>query len=323
MLWLWVRLARGGDSPLLGAACRAAAARRTYPLDRCINIAPPFTGSRTLTALMGLYSPYAHHDHRISVDGLQRQYRRASFDETRRPSEWPAQFRGLPRPAPCYVIERRPLPPELPSHPFHPGRHGPRPGRARPLGHQQLPERPRLLQERYFQVPGVRHVERDRGRDLRRVPRPASPSTDAPEGSLRPPRFFAGAAVPVVKPKTGAAAACWGLDLATTARYLGGLDCASAEVHYVCTETLVDDFAALAASLGANASRVAALAARANLHVREAGSSEHAGRPAYRDRIAAFYGSALDAARADRARALFPHDAALHAAFCPPKRAPR
>ena len=90
MVWLWVRLARG-DSPLLGAAYRMAAARRTYPLDRCINISPPFTSSRTPTARMGLYTSDAHHDHRtpeaFPVDGIQRQYRRASFDEAKRPSE--------------------------------------------------------------------------------------------------------------------------------------------------------------------------------------------------------------------------------------------
>ncbi|KAH8091984.1 hypothetical protein JL720_5560 [Aureococcus anophagefferens] len=38
---------------------------------------------------------------------------------------------------------------------------------------------------------------------------------------------------------------CWGLDISTAQKYLGGLDCATAEVHYVCTDRLLEDFAAL------------------------------------------------------------------------------
>ena len=36
-------------------ACRAAANRRTSPLARCMNLAPPFTGTRTVTNLMRLW----------------------------------------------------------------------------------------------------------------------------------------------------------------------------------------------------------------------------------------------------------------------------
>ena len=87
-------------------ACRAAAARRTSPLARCMNLAPPFTGTRTVTNLMRLYgSPYVHHDHRITAASVAA----ADFEAPDlRPSAWLAPFaaRKMPRPR-CFVVSLR------------------------------------------------------------------------------------------------------------------------------------------------------------------------------------------------------------------------
>lgn len=73
------------QTPLLSAACRAAAARTTKPLRDCINLAPPSTGTRSLTQLMELYSPYAHHDHRVTVGNVQAADFAAGTPPPRRP----------------------------------------------------------------------------------------------------------------------------------------------------------------------------------------------------------------------------------------------
>ncbi|KAH8095924.1 hypothetical protein JL720_3259 [Aureococcus anophagefferens] len=191
-------------------ACRAAAARCTSPLAQCMNLAPPFTGTRTVTNLMRLYgSPYVHHDHRITA--------------AKHCVEFPLWNRSADDIFAAVFDE---------SHPDH----------------------------------GV-----------------------AKDG------------------------ACFGVKASTT-QYLAGLDCAAAEVHYLCTEKLEADFSALAAALG-EPDRLASTTM--NLHVRESNSTLHPQNAAYRDRIAPFYASDLGAAAKARARtALFPDDAALHAAYC-------
>ena len=252
-------------------ACRAAAARRTSPLARCMNLAPPFTGTRTVTNLMRLYgSPYVHHDHRITAASVAA----ADFEAPDlRPSAWLAPFaaRKLPRPR-CFVVSLR-----------DPA------ARARSA------------------LNACRNGRNCFSRNKKRC-------VEFPLWNRSADDIFA-AVFDESHPDHGSAkdGACFGVKASTT-QYLAGLDCAAAEVHYLCTEKLEADFAALAAALG-EPDRLASTTM--NLHVKESNSTLHPQNAAYRDRIAPFYASDLGAAAKARARtALFPDDAALHAAYC-------
>ena len=256
---------------LLALSVIAAANRRTSPLARCMNLAPPFTGTRTVTNLMRLYgSPYVHHDHRITAASVAA----ADFEAPDlRPSAWLAPFaaRKLPRPR-CFVVSLRD-----PAARARSALNACRNGRncfSRNRKHcVEFPLWNRSADDIFAAVFDESHPDHGSAKD----------------------------------------GACFGVKASTT-QYLAGLDCAAAEVHYLCTEKLEADFAALAAALG-EPDRLASTTV--NLHVKESNSTLHPQNAAYRDRIAPFYASDLGAAAKARARtALFPDDAALHAAYC-------
>ena len=91
----------------LGGCGTNGTASHLEPLSKCINLAVPFTGSRSLTNLLGPYSPYAHHDHRITMALLASAPDFARGAEIGAPrSSWLSAFRSrgaLEAPA-CYVV---------------------------------------------------------------------------------------------------------------------------------------------------------------------------------------------------------------------------
>ncbi|KAH8044300.1 hypothetical protein JL722_14778 [Aureococcus anophagefferens] len=207
------------QTPLLSAACRAAAARTTKPLRDCINLAPPSTGTRSLTQLMEL-----------SINNC-----RKGENCFKKNLHWCREFAAWNWTADAVAAA-------------------------------------------YFDEADPGHA-------------------------------------------TVNARTCWGLDIATAQKYLGGLDCATAEVHYVCTDRLLEDFAALVARLGDNASKLEALErSGADLHRtgnRFRNASRRLAELKYGERIAPWYSSQLSDDVAAWLRAdVFPDDAALHAAYC-------
>lgn len=108
---LVVAVAAASSSPsalverLTTGACRQASASYASGIAGCINLAVPFTGSRTLRNLLRLYgSPYAHHDHRITAALLAAH---PAFTTASAQAPWLRQFpRGLAAPA-CVVVTVR------------------------------------------------------------------------------------------------------------------------------------------------------------------------------------------------------------------------
>ena len=269
------------QTPLLSAACRAAAARTTKPLRDCINLAPPSTGTRSLTQLMELYSPYAHHDHRVTVANVQAADFAAGDADAAAPAHWLHRYRdrNLTTPS-CFVVTLRD-----PAARVHSSINNCRKG------------------ENCFKK--NLHWCREFAAWNWTADAVASAYFDEADPGHA----------------TVNARTCWGLDISTAQKYLGGLDCATAEVHYVCTDRLLEDFAALVARLGENASKLEALErSGADLHRtgnRFRNASRRLAELKYGERIAPWYSSQLSDDVAAWLRAdVFPDDAALHAAYC-------
>ena len=268
-------------SELTTGECKAATTRYTRGLDECINLSPPSTGTRTLTSLMQLYSPYAHHDHRITAEHVQGS-NFATEPRTVAPSHWLAPFRRDPplpplEPPKCFVVTLRD-----PAARVHSSINNCRKGQncfkknlhwcvEFPWWNRTADD----ILSAYF-------------------------DEDDPGHSI-------------INDRT-----CWGLDLSTAKRYLGGVDCAKSEIHYLCTDRILDDFTALVRRLGENETKLQELeASEINLH--KSGTIEKRRRTteSYYDKLIPFYQSQLDSANVERVRGeLFPEDAALYEAYC-------
>ena len=289
---------------LLTGACRAAATRSTKRLGDCINLVPPSTGTRSLESMLSLYSAYAHHDHRITVDMVQG----ADFlrdAEGAKPSSWLSRFEGKALATPtCFVVTLRDPAARVRSS-INNCRKGQNCFKKNPHWCVEFPA---------YNWTADAIV--------------AAFFDDADPGHA-----------------TVNGRSCWGLDISTTRRYLAGatlspprpprrrppflragLNCSSSEIHYLCTDRLVDDFAALVARLGDDATKLEELeASDVDLHM--TGNRHHdsprrrrrrrlAGE-AYGDRVVQYYQSDLsDAAKARVRSELFPGDTALYEAYC-------
>ena len=252
-----------------------ARAPLTRSLEECMNLAPPFTGSRSLTNMMRLYAPsYVHHDHRITVALVKA----ADFNATAAaPSSWLAPFvgKGLARPT-CFVMPLRD-----PAARVHSA------------------------------ISQCRNGRNCFSRNRHRCQEFAlwNRSSDDILAAF----FDRGSAEHALANEH----VCWGMGQSTTST-LAGLDCAEDEVHYLCTDRLLDDFAALVKALGEDAAKLEA--SEANFRVTHRPNTSLAPqRAAYATRIAPWYASQLSDANKARVRSeLFAEDAALYRAHCGP-----